>query len=333
MKIERVLIIGSFMYEQFVHGVVSNGWDYMLVNYKMGYKRDLYPIIKGKLFKKFSINQYITNKLEQRIVGSLNEIETFAPTRILLLRGYNFNQSTYRLLADIKVPIYLWAFDSIVRFPEQIRALNIYKKVFAIDGGEIESYNTVRWMPIGYNKEFFYPETEKQYDVIFIGRVDARFYSKRYDYLLAMDKFPFARSFRFAYMGTTGSKFGDYILRRRLKNTLFLGKRKFEDYAAVIRQSKICVNIHQDDGSMPINPMFFSIPAAGVCQVTDDREYFDNWFLPDVEFLPCKLENLEAKLFSLLSNAEYCNNLANNGYKRSIQAYSIGKQVEELFND
>lgn len=329
---ERVVIIGSYLCEQFYEGVISNGWDCLLVDYKLEYKKNVLAIIQSKISSKHNLNRYITIQLEKEIVKREKEISVFKPTRIIILRGYDFTPQTFQKLSSFKIPLYLWTYDSINRYPEQIKAIEKFNKIFVIDGGDLEIHPDFVWMPIGYNPKNFYPETEKEYDLVFLGRVNGKLYRTRYTYLKKINSLPIAKKYRFAFMGTTGSFIKDYFLKRELCNMTFIGKQSFKEYSSVIRRSRLCINIHQDDGLKPVNPMFFSIPAAAVCQITDNRDYYSKWLIPNAEFIPISIDMIEECLVGNLENDKKIKEISKEGYKRVIPYYSISEQLKQLFN-
>jgi glycosyltransferase involved in cell wall biosynthesis len=333
MNSERILIIGSKFQDLFEISIKKNKWNYFTISYNISRKRDFTALLISKLFKNlFSINDFIAHKLNQKIIENFKSIKRFRPTRILILRGFKFKSSTLELLKSLDAPFYLWTYDSVNRYNDQIIQKEIYEKIFVIDENDTKINNKVRWCPIGFVDKYFYPESNKLFDVVFIGRIDKKKYKSRYEFLKRIDSLEIAKSRKFVFIGTTGSFLKDISLKFKLKNIKFLGKQNYSNYTSIIRKSRICINIHQDDGVKPVNPMFLGIAGAKVCQITDKRDYLDNWFKPDKEYVPCNLMDIEDKLCLLLNNHRLVEDISTNAYKRAVHQYSLDNQLRILFD-
>jgi hypothetical protein len=104
------------------------------------------------------------------------------------------------------------------------------------------------------------------------------------------------------------------------------------ELAKVIARSRICVNIHQDDGQRPINPLFFAIPACGACMVTDDREYLGRWMKPEVEFLPASEGDFVGRVEECLRDTEMATRVAARGCT-AAREHAYSSRVAQILSE
>lgn len=203
------------------------------------------------------------------------------------------------MLKEIPCRFGVWTVDSVSRFPGQGELARLADWTFYMDGGDVQPH-TSSWLPLGYDQDTYLPSADsKLHDVLIIGNMRPPEYATRRRILTVLGTSALARTYRFAFAGTTGSRAGDAKLKTSL-SVDFLGRLSIEKYAEVIARSHIVVNIHQDDGIQPVNPTFFAIPGSGVCQLSDRRDYLDHWLTRNRHYIATDPQNVLETIGDLL---------------------------------
>lgn len=297
------------------------------------YERSI-PIYR-KIFRKRSwyysevarvFNQYIKLNLK-------NDIESFQPDMILVLKGMKVSDSSQAVLQQLKISIALWTTDSKSRFPDQFEIAPCSKYVFTQDVGDAIEDNYIP-LPLGFDEHIFdFHNQDKNIDVLFIGNHEKALYTKRRVVLQKYIEAGLDKKYKTVFVGS----FGKSCPVKGFKNSAIekIGRVPLKEYAGYIASSKVVYNIHQDDGEQPVNPMLFAIPYVGSLQIVDYRHYLKDYlkrelFIPldqsdhsDLEDAILKFEQHQRKL---LAQREWIRK--NHTFKSRIN-YILKKMVNE----
>lgn len=241
------------------------------------------------------------------------------PDLLVFVKPYSASSVNREALAGCRPRIVTWATDSLCRRPEQESLSSLAAHSYFMDGGDCEGSNS-SWLPLGYEERTFRPvDGEKEWDILFVGNVFSRRYDSRRAFFESLRTSSLCDSHRVAFVGSLPSRIANRT--GRLKGGVRWLSRGLgiEDLARVISQSRICVTIHQDDGTMPVNPMFFAIPGCGTCLVSDQRDYLASWLAPGSEYVPVTLSGFLADLKGLLNAPGRINAVAEHGLHAAMR--------------
>lgn len=218
---------------------------------------------------------------------------------IVFIKGHFLNKNALNVLKTIKAKKILWTIDSLERFPGQASLFPYVDKIYVQDGTDKNKAKNIQWLPLGFDDQLFKEAIDKEFDVLLVGNLALPFYRTRREYLLEASKLAI-EGYKVAFAGSNLSKGDKDVMKKR--GVLFLGRLPLKEYAEVISKSKVCINIHQDDGGKAINPLFFAIPAVGSLQVTEERNYFKQWLEPTISYFPLRKEELNENIKDLLKS-------------------------------
>ncbi len=221
---------------------------------------------------------------------------------IIIIRGHYFDKDNENFYKSIEVPKIHWAIDSMQRAKMQFEVGKLSDFRYVIDKKDVENYdNNVEWLPLGYEDSLFYAQDQdkdKDIDVFMSGNV-GNLYKRRRRVLERLGLSDLAQKYKCYFVGTTGSRFQDLTVK--VGNVKWIAKYiSLEELANYQSRAKICINVLQDDGGMPVNPSFFSIPASGSCLLNDKREYLHAFMIPGKEFEEFEENDFLEKLEKLL---------------------------------
>jgi hypothetical protein len=252
--------------------------------------RLIYRTAKGRLKK-------IVNNFNSQINGIKKM--SGAVDLLLIMKGHFLTSANKTFLKSLRIPKIQWTIDSIDRFPGQADVAPYMDKVFVQDGVDEKNGSAGKWLPLGFDDEVFRYKEQKDIDVLLMGRLTLPFYNNRLEYIRQASKLG-KDGFKVVFAGSNLQKEDQKILEENQVQIHI--SPKIQAYADIISRSRICVNIHQEDGGKPVNPMFFAIPATGGLQLTEEREYLSRWLNQGELFFPEKLENVPARLVEILQN-------------------------------
>ncbi|MCX5871335.1 MAG: glycosyltransferase [Deltaproteobacteria bacterium] len=239
------------------------------------------------------------------------------PDLLLVLKGEKLEEDTMEQLQGLQVPLLSWVYDSLERCPGQMDIAQIARHAFCIDGADAERMGVHgTWLPVGYDDAIYWPRCrfeEKDFDILFTGTIAGALtndYTVRRECLLELSASGLADRYHCGFIGTTGTHLGDFRLRKQLLIPCIASYLSPDALAGYLSRAKVCINVHQDDGGKPVNPMFFAIPGAGTCQVAEARPYLATWLEPEREYVPfdsgCLVERLEQLLADQPTLREIC---------------------------
>jgi hypothetical protein len=249
---------------------------------------------------------------------------------LLILKGHYLDYDNKESLSKLDVPIITWAYDSLDRCPEMIDSIKLSTHVFFTDGGDINCVNkSSTWLPLGYDDEIFFPKKKyenKIFDILMVGIIGKK-YGERRKIFTTLSKSSIMKNYKIAFVGTTGRKYKDYMFGYNCHMKWLAKYLPLVDLADLISSSKVCINIHQDDGKMPINPWFFSIPGAKVCQVTDKRSYLSEWLTPGKDYVDFDVNELVPTLIETLNRNDFIMSISDSGYKHVLKTHTYKERV------
>jgi hypothetical protein len=246
---------------------------------------------------------------------------------ILVLKGDYLEETHAEALCSSGIPLVLWTLDSVARAPAQKILAEMALHSFYIDGGDLlpgDARGT--WLPLGFDADIYRPESApvKGIDVLLIGSLGDR-YTRRLACLERLRSSPLARKWRCGFVGSPGTLSGNLALKLRYgskpkEGVAWLSRRiPAAQLARAIAGARICLNIHQDDGLMPINPMFFAIPGSGTCQVAEQKPHLAKWLRPGLDYAAFAEETFLDDLGRLLESPRELARISREGELASSQ--------------
>lgn len=217
---------------------------------------------------------------------------------ILLLKGHEISLKAKAILLRRDIKKIQWTIDSVVRCPGQAELFPFMDKVFFQDGSDINLQSLGEWLPLGFDKSLFYYNRDKKFDILLMGNVEQPFYSKRRE-CFAKLSFLAKKGYKVIFAGSKPDK--ELLTIFKSNGVEISGRHNLKNYAELISEARICINIHQDDGGKAINPMFFAIPATGGLELSDNTEYLANWLTPNIHYFPTSPETIADDILPLLA--------------------------------
>src|SRR5690606_11748629 len=117
---------------------------------------------------------------------------------------------------------------------------------------------------------------------------------------------------------------------RALGKINYMAKLPIKNFAKIVQDSKLVINIHQDDGLKPINPLFFSIPYTKTLQIVDNRNYFVDG-LPDIFYKKTELNNFIYNIKFMLENYDRLIFQLDSEIK-SLEKHTMTSRFKDIFN-
>lgn len=218
---------------------------------------------------------------------------------LLILKGHFLSDENKSFLKNLKIPKIQWTIDSFDRFPGQRDVSTYMDKIFVQDGIDEENGLPAKWLPLGFDEEIFTYSDRKDIDVLLLGTVTQPFYKTRLEYIVEASGMAKA-GYNVVFAGGNLPEAEKQTLAKN--NVTIMNRLPLTDYAKLIARAKVCVNIHQDDGGKPINPIFFAIPATGGIQVTEEKEYLSRWLESKTLFFPEKRSCVQNRIREILDS-------------------------------
>ncbi|MBN1459932.1 MAG: glycosyltransferase family 1 protein [Armatimonadetes bacterium] len=254
------------------------------------------------------------------------------PDLLLILKGHSIDEDNRRELTSLGTQVVTWAIDSISRFPAQNSVRQLATRAFFMDGGDLSEPGD-RWLPLGYEEDLYNGlSVRKDIDVLFIGYLRRPEYARRRRLLFDLRGSSIPREFRCVFVGTTGSKLGDARIARGTTMEC-RGRVLANEYARLIASARVCVNVHQDDGINPVNPAFFCIPAAGTCQIAEDRPYLTQWLTPFRDYIPFSEDSLVQTVLNALETPALLAEVAESGRRTARDGHGFVSRARTILAD
>jgi hypothetical protein len=272
---------------------------------------------------------------EARIAQSFNVSLCAAlqrkPDLLLVLKGDALSDTSKGRLTESRSIVLSWALDSLSRCPAQASIWPWARHAFVVDGGDAGAAGKAAvWLPLGYDETIYKPGAPKDIDVLFLGRLGKR-YSSRRRYLNCLATSGLSRRYAIAFIGDRENRVLNLSLIGAARSLRWVAGCLAEpDLARYIARSRICINVFQDDGVAPINPMFFAIPGSRTCQLTPDRDYLGGWLKPGVEVATFPDGKLVDCLDRLLSDPATVADESEAGFQKAAGAHTYKHRVQTL---
>lgn len=197
---------------------------------------------------------------------------------LLVVAGMKLERKSWKALRRFKGETLLWYTDTVKRSPGAEKDAKLYDQVFYHDGADYDqsTHPGKKWVPYGFDSHYYkYQGEEKDVDILFTGYLKQPEYKTRLRYLRLLMQSDLPSRYKVvAAVACPDEKLEEEI---RACGIEYLGRQGEKEYASWIKRSRIVVNIFQDDGGKPINPLFFAIPATGALQITGPRDYLIEW--------------------------------------------------------
>jgi hypothetical protein len=254
---------------------------------------------------------------------------------LVVLKGDALDDASEAALRRSGTPTVLWMYDSANRCPWHRQLASVAEHVYYVDAADAERFGArASWLPLGFDDRVYGPRADgvRDIDVLLVGTV-GRLYSRRMRFLRLLARSGLARERRCAFIGSTG----EVVSNGRLMVELARGgvswiSRRLPPRALAdhIARAKVCVNIHQDDGAAPINPLFFAIPGCGTCQVAEEGEHLRHWLRPSAEYVEADERSLVEVLERLLKDDAYRESVATRGRETCREHHTMTQRVRAI---
>jgi len=327
---KKVVIVSpdtAYIPQSIAEGFRQKGWAATLHLFAPPGRQHLYQMAIDRFLDPHCdkiMRRAFNELLKLNVVSSLGANN---PDLLLIIKGDRIDDDNREALIKSRVPIITWTLDSLSRAPYQKLLGEISRHIFYIDGGDVPLEATnASWLPLGYDDSIYRPDRElrKDIDVLLIGKLGHR-YRHREFILDKLNGSQLARQTNCGFIGSTGTLTGNlnlyfkHCLGRRT-GVVWISKRiPAEQLAHQIARAKICINVHQDDGIMPVNPMFFAIPASGTCQMAERKSYLHRWLTPGKDYAEFDDGNFLDVLADLLADEKKQDAQRSNGYNSTIE--------------
>ncbi|MFC2171126.1 glycosyltransferase [Acidobacteriota bacterium] len=318
--------------DSIAHAFESHGWTSSLFEWHIDPPGFLSRTI-NKMSRTYNRHTNLSNVFNKVLRESLipaTKVER--PELILIVKPHMIDQANLNVMPSLDIPVITWSTDSFSRFPGQQSLVDISKITYVQDGRDRVA-KTVHWLPLGFDERIYCPtEQSKNVDILFVGNIYRRDYGKRLYYFNLLRKSSICRKYSAAFIGSSPSTIRNY-LSYLSGNVKWISKcLPLRDYARMIARSRICINIHQDDGLQPINPLFFAISACKSCQVAEARNYLYEWMCPGRDFIAVDETSFLATLQDLLESENTIQRITTDGYKSAMN-HSYFCRVKQIIDD
>jgi len=306
-------------------GFEAIGWETLLFEY---------PLVKGSLLRRLlrvdteaERRRFFNELLRVRV---LPEIRRSPPGLLLILKGADPDPATRKQMEEVPCPILLWTFDSLARIPGQSGISDLCAHRFFMDGGDVRDPATDHWLPLGFDPAHYHPRSSPpDHDILFIGRMGGN-YRRRREALIEVSRSSLPGRCRIGVIGSTGSSWADRSLGLDPRIDWAAKHLPPERYGEAIARSRICVNVHQDDGARPVNPSFFAVPGTGACQVAEDLPHLGHWLDRNRNYVPFARGELAETLLSLLQDEERRKTVAAGGRRAASESHTYRHRAQAI---
>lgn len=325
---------GGFFGQSLQRGFELDRWTVDLVSYSPLPVRHRSRRVASRMFDPRG-HSALRRAFNAKLFEILPNLHLSAEDILLVLRGEDLDSENRVRLEGGPGTLIGWASDSLERCPGQVSVLQVAERRFYIDEGDIpvNSHRSGidRWLPLGYDDSFYTPSREKRdIDVLVVGRLGPR-YAQRRAYLDVLVRSSLPSHFRCAYVGPVARQRSGSRGRLSLGSVEWLASWLPQDeLGKLIARSKICVNIHQDDGARPVNPMFFAIPGCGTCQISNDSEWLRTWLRDGADYIGVSISNFVEVLTDLLGDPTRHSAIGSQGYNSVRRCHTFRNRVQTI---
>jgi len=241
----------------------------------------------------------------------------YKPSILLVWNGEKIYPETVRTIHNQGVITMNWFLDFMTHWPSIKRIAPAYDFFFSPDQRVIEALREIgihaHHASFGCRPVYeHFPEGPRPYPVTFIGSYGPQAWTKREDFLTAIQQFG-------VYI------WGPPVWRHTRLKSCYQGPAQGEVMMNKYSQSKIAIDVpwdHLEADAVSIRP--FEVTAAGACLFFYDiRPEMQRMYEADREYIPFKTaEELRTKIQYYLSHPEALTAVARAGYQRSMRDHT-----------
>ncbi len=327
---KRVLIIGpNFHYfnASIARAFQSLGWE-TLVD---AYDTPVHPYTAiNKLCYKFGDKSHQKQLSRERYDAHIRTIvDMWSPTLVFVLNGDNILPKTMQYIAQ-RVKTAIWTFDSVRRYPILIENLPYVAAVFCYEQEDIpylkQKLNIdAHFLPQAYDPQLYYPimDATKKYDLSFAGDV---WQSKKRQAILQaiVDRFPNKKIIVWGVYKPWYKGIWRWLTRERrdiYKNCNTTAEVLNRTY----NESRVVLNIHNEQQKSGANPKVYEIAASGALQLCDCNPYIEEVFGDSPKI---KLYSNKEELLTLLEII--FENPSTHAEAMDMSQHTFEKRIEEV---
>jgi hypothetical protein len=268
----------------------------------------------------------------------LPDIRRTGASLLVILKGDWPDAECASELRRLPIPVASWIYDSASRCPWHLELGRLSSCTYYVDGFDVRSWGSnSAWLPVGFDHSRG-PATpvEKDIDVLLVGTVGA-LYTRRRRALLDLQGLERGHLARSVFVGSTGSIGGNMLLALRLKaggGPQWLSRRlPFAQLLATVARAKVCVNVHQDDGVEPVNPLFFAVPGCRTCMVAEARPHLRQWLQPSVEYVEFDDSDLTSVVRRVLEDDAWRAAVEEHGFDVVTRKHTMKERVGVIIEE
>ncbi|HEX9860074.1 MAG TPA: glycosyltransferase [Nitrospirota bacterium] len=258
-------------------------------------------------------------------------VEGLKPELFLSIFGFDHRADVLRDIRSMGVVTACWWLNDPFQVSRSLAQAGLYEYYFTNSKGSVPEYNAAGHDNVFYMPVAAYPPVHSRGASI----------SKIYDVCFAGDHSPLreamlgelGRDFDLAIFGPWGKKLGKGSpLRGKVVKDGFFEP---EEMARIFNQSRVVLNIHTWLGKSNhgTNPRLFEANGCGSFQLCDYKTEIPELYEPDKEIVLYNcLDELKEKLSYYLSHDAEREEIAENGYRRTMMCHTYERRVEDILS-
>lgn len=310
-------------------GFSQLGWETQLYHYS--FDKGATQFLKRVAGRVGIMDRWLAAQFNSILRSTLPRvINRFKPDFILVLKGQRLTSRNRETLVRSGVPIIFWSADSMDRVASQRDVADIAHVKFYIDGGDVDDDRSF-WLPLGFSPNHCPPPDvilKKTLDIAYVGAIYGASYRSRFNRLLQLGASDLHTRYSIKSVCRVHKNQTEWVQQQLpFQNSK---KLPYLEYRNFIKTARIAVNVHQDDGIKPINPMMFSIPSLRTCLAAEDRTYFHQWFEPGIDYIPFTPETFIEVLDQLAGDPEKVKSVTEQGRRHAMQAHTFMHRAETI---
>jgi len=306
--------------------------DYVSLTLKaMGHDVKLFNFgayrIYQKLVKGISKKSFLSH-MNKKLKGLAR---SFKPDIFLTIFGFDHDSDTIGYLRSKGILTICWWLNDPFQLSRSIKQSGYYDYYFTNAKGSLSNYcqhgiKNVFYLPVGCYPPVHYKHLNvgKEYDICFAGD-----WGQTREKILSLLVADFNISIFGPWKKRKLSK--DISLGNRIVKSRFFSP---EEMVTIFNQSKIVLNIHSWFGKWEygINPRLFEANGCGAFQICDYKKEIPELYEPEKEIVLYKsIEELKEKLSFFLSSEKERNDIAENGFLKTINCHTYEHRLKEMF--
>ena len=331
----RVVIIGPNIY-YVTHSIPQAferlGWTAEVVavphvdwHWKNRFGRVLGGTFDIKIAREASFRETVAMRL-------LPLLDARPPQLLLIVQPMALGGEERDRLGTYRFPIIGWATDSLSHHPGQAALIPVMKRCYFNDGGDAQSTH-MHWLPLGFDDALFKPSSEPRlFDILYVGNTSGLCYETRWQWLKKLRTSRLAKRYRVGFVGSSRAWIEAHTARMPGNITWIDHYVPLPRLGELVARSDVVVNVHQDDGDRSVNPMFFAIGGAKVCQAAQSHIYLRDWLRADVDYYTCRDDAFLEDLESLVTDEPLRKRIAQSAYEAS-PSHTFVARVRRILED